>query len=237
MTQIEHYWYICFPRLPPPTTTTSSTSAAGATSSLTLRAPALNSSTTANQGASSSLSRRPPDSFDIRRHAIKTSAAPFEEGWRAEVRSYLTFCNSEQNGVEREADLMVWWPVSFRSLLQVAKANRVTRCLQANTHLFPTFALAARDVLAVPASSVPCERLFSSGKQVATDRRSCLGSDRFEELQVMKSAWKDSIFDFATWNSEEVEDISEFEELLIEDIAAVELDKELAGIPMVSLDL
>jgi hAT family C-terminal dimerisation region len=64
------------------------------------------------------------------------------------------------------------------------------------------------DVLPCQASSVPCEQLFSGSKQVATDRRARLGSEKFEELQIMKSAWRDKIADLASWNSNQAEEIS-----------------------------
>jgi len=87
--------------------------------------------------------------------------------------------------------------------------------------MYPTLAHIARDVCAVPASSVPCERLFSAGAEIATKRRSRLGSDRFEELQVMKHAWNPMLIDRARVNSNsvEVEDISleDFKELLQRD--------------------
>ena len=66
---------------------------------------------------------------------------------------------------------------------------------QINQHLYPTLARIALDVLPSQASSVPCERLFSNGKLIATDHRARLGSDRFEELQIVKSAWKDVVVD------------------------------------------
>jgi hypothetical protein len=55
---------------------------------------------------------------------------------------------------------------------------------------------------------VPCERLFSSAKQVADDRRSRLGSEKFEELQVMKSAWCNKITDLVAWNFGLTEEIN-----------------------------
>ena len=75
------------------------------------------------------------------------------------------------------------------------------------------------DVLASQASSVPCERLFSRSKQAATDRHASLGNDRFEELQVMKFAWKVELKDLAAWNLLQTEEIHlvEFEEMLIDD--------------------
>jgi hypothetical protein len=86
----------------------------------------------------------------------------------------------------------------------------------------------ALDILPVQASSVPCERLFSSSKQVVTECRAHLGSDRFEELLVMKSAWRGMIRDWAATNSAEVEevDLVEYEELLEEDVQARTWDDE-----------
>jgi hypothetical protein len=70
------------------------------------------------------------------------------------------------------------------------------------------------DVLPIPASSVPCERLFSAAKEIADDRRSRLGSKKFEELQIMKFAWRSNISNLAAWNSNEVEEIDEYSNLL-----------------------
>ena len=47
----------------------------------------------------------------------------------------------------------------------------------------------ALDVLPSQASSIPCERVFSGSKQIATDWRVCLGSAVFEELVIMGSTW------------------------------------------------
>jgi L-cysteine desulfidase len=84
------------------------------------------------------------------------------------------------------------------------------------------------DVCAIPASSVPCERLFSAGAEIATDRRSRLGSDKFEQLQVLKHAWRDSIVDMATANSSIIEQVKlqEFVELMLVDNAMVEWDQD-----------
>jgi hypothetical protein len=74
--------------------------------------------------------------------------------------------------------------------------------------LFPTLARIALDVLPAQASSVPCERMFSGSKQVATDRRACLGSIVFEELVIMKSAWGPDLYDMAAWNAADTTGIS-----------------------------
>jgi hAT family C-terminal dimerisation region len=75
------------------------------------------------------------------------------------------------------------------------------------------------DVLPIPASSVPCERLFSAAKEIADDRRSRLGSKKFEEMQIMKFAWNNDIPNLAAWNSNEVEEIdtTEYSTLLSDD--------------------
>ena len=86
----------------------------------------------------------------------------------------------------------------------------------------------ALDILPIQASSVPCEHLFLSSKQVATERRARLGSNRFEELLIMKSAWHGTTVDWAAINSAEVEevDLAEYEELLEADVQARTWDDE-----------
>lgn len=86
----------------------------------------------------------------------------------------------------------------------------------------------ALDVLLCQASSVPCERLFSSSKQVTTERRSHLGSDQLEQLLVMKSAWMDTVVDWAAINSTVVEEIemNDFTDLLQADDLPREWDEE-----------
>jgi hypothetical protein len=94
--------------------------------------------------------------------------------------------------------------------------------------LYPTLRRIAIDYLACQASSVPCERLFSGGGEVATKRRAQLGAARFEELQVLKFAWRNNVGDLATWNSVQVEDIDEMKEyrdLLVADVEQDEWDK------------
>jgi hypothetical protein len=72
----------------------------------------------------------------------------------------------------------------------------------------------ALDVLPSQASSVPCERVFSSSKLTATDRRARLKAEVFEQLQIVKGAWRAQIINLAQQNSEEPEEvIDEFEDL------------------------
>jgi hypothetical protein len=74
---------------------------------------------------------------------------------------------------------------------------------------------------------VPCERLFSASKQTADDRRASLGAKRFEELQLMKFAWRGKITDIASSNSDQVEmvDIDKYCEMLEHDVREYEFEK------------
>jgi len=59
---------------------------------------------------------------------------------------------------------------------------------QIHAKVYPTLAKIALDVLPAQASSVPCEQLFSGGKEIAVTRRAQLGADLFEQLQMLKFA-------------------------------------------------
>jgi hAT family C-terminal dimerisation region len=100
-----------------------------------------------------------------------------------------------------------------------------------HAQLYPTLARIALDVLPCQASSVPCERLFSASKQTADYRRASLGAKHFEELQVMKFAWRKNVNDLATWNSTQIEevDLDEYSEMLEAEDATVEFDNVLVG--------
>jgi hypothetical protein len=61
---------------------------------------------------------------------------------------------------------------------------------QKHEGIYPTLACIARDICAIPASSVPCERLFPAAAEIATDCHSRLGAVKFEYLQVLKHTWR-----------------------------------------------
>jgi hypothetical protein len=76
-------------------------------------------------------------------------------------------------------------------------------------------------------SSVPCEHVFSSSKLTATDRCARLKAEVFEQLQVVKAAWREQIVDLAKLNSEEMEEVTDkFEELFFADEELRRWDKE-----------
>ncbi|KAG6903295.1 hypothetical protein DXG01_000600, partial [Tephrocybe rancida] len=94
--------------------------------------------------------------------------------------------------------------------------------------MYPTFARMALDVLPCQASSVPCERIFSSSKLTATDHRARLGSEMFEKLQILKHIWRPELVDTARSNSDELNSISiaAYESLLAADSELDGWDKQ-----------
>lgn len=87
----------------------------------------------------------------------------------------------------------------------------------------------ALDYIPAQASSVAAEFLFSSSSQTADVRRTRIGSQLFEELQITKEQWKRDVVDFARLNDESVEtiDLTPYEDLLAEDVREALLDKYL----------
>lgn len=66
-------------------------------------------------------------------------------------------------------------------------------------------------VLAVPATSVPSERVFSSSAQTDTPRRNRLSPAMMEALQVLKFNHRNGVIDFTVGfidNAEELEAIT-----------------------------
>lgn len=115
--------------------------------------------------------------FDHHRLTLLASRAD-NEGWQTELRRYLKDVPSD---VMKDTDIVEWW--------------------QNNGSSYPTLCHIAIDYLACQASSVPCERLFSSGGEVAMKWHAQLGAGRFEELQVLKFAWRNNIGNLTAWNS------------------------------------
>ena len=102
-------------------------------------------------------------------------------------------------------------------------------CPKDHAQVYPTLARIALDILPSQASSVPCERLFSGTKQVATDRQSSLCPVVFEEVIITKSAWGHGLCDVVAWNAAQMEEITEFdfEQMLVDDSDQEEWDKSM----------
>lgn len=75
---------------------------------------------------------------------------------------------------------------------------------------------------------MPCERVFSSSKLTATDRRARLKAETFEQLQMLKAAWRAEVVDLSQLNSEIVEEVpdQEFEDLFLADEELMRWDQE-----------
>lgn len=56
----------------------------------------------------------------------------------------------------------------------------------------------ALDILPAQASTIPCEHIFSSSKEICTLRHSLLSSLMLEVLQVLKHIYKAKRLDFAS---------------------------------------
>ena len=136
-------------------------------------------------------------------------------GWKAELHRYL---GDRPCDVMRDTDIVEWWAVSVTA--SFACCVLIVIVFQNHTREYPTLTHITQDICAIPAMSVPCEHLFSAGAKIATDCHNHLGSDKFEQLQILKHMWRPNICDLATINSGEIKEvhIQEFKELLCWDV-------------------
>ena len=84
--------------------------------------------------------------------------------------------------------------------------------MQEHQHQYPRIFRLAMDIIPIQASSVACERVFSSGKQTMTPRRGRISAQLMEALQILKFAiQKEAPLKFSdmTWK----EELKEFERL------------------------
>ena len=144
------------------------------------------------------------------------------EDWQSELRVYLKVVAKD---VLPETDVVMWWQVRRSYTISTPYLTMT----QNHATEYPALARIALDYLPSQASSVPCERLFSATKQTAVDRRARLGAEKFEQLQVLKFAWRDDIPDLAAVNQDVEEELNlmQYDALYYEDITEAKLDIEL----------
>ena len=166
--------------------------------------------------------------FDHHRRSMVTqNIGSGGEGWATELHCYLDDLPSD---VTKDTNIIEWWAVSTNSLMFCMSLTIV----QNHTNSYLTLAQIAKDVCAVPATSVPCKRLFSGGGEIATDRQSRLGVDKFEHLQALKHSWRSNVIDRATINSQDVEvQLEELKELLAHESA---MEHELDTSDTITMD-
>ncbi|THH15387.1 hypothetical protein EUX98_g9474 [Antrodiella citrinella] len=96
-------------------------------------------------------------------------------GEEARARSWMLEIETE-----RGVDLVAFWHMYF----------------QFKETIYPALFRVAMDVLPAQASSVACERVFSSSKETCTLRRSRIGANLLEALQVLKFRYKQDGLNF-----------------------------------------
>ena len=166
--------------------------------------------------------------FDRHRRSMVTqNIGSGGEGWATKLHRYLDNLPSD---VTKDTNVIEWWAVSTNSLMFCMSLTIV----QNHTNSYLTLAQIAKDVCAVPATSVPCKCLFSGGGEIATDRQSWLGVDKFEHLQALKHSWRSNVIDRATINSQDVEvQLEELKELLAHESA---MEHELDTSDTITMD-
>ena len=82
---------------------------------------------------------------------------------------------------------------------------------------YPTLKCIARDYLAIQGSVTPSEHVFSSGGITGSACRSCLSTDTFEALQILKGAyWNGHVKAVDEASRHMVDDLSDNEDDVIE---------------------
>ncbi len=118
-----------------------------------------------------------------------------------EVDSYLAVPSRE------EYDSIAFWEVCY--IMNLIDTHLYD--LQANQNSFPTLFKLAVDILPIQASSVPCERVFSSSKETITARRNALSPQLVEALQLLKYATKQGRGMSFVEGLEETQELAELE--------------------------
>ncbi|KAI9512980.1 hypothetical protein F5148DRAFT_1279246 [Russula earlei] len=120
------------------------------------------------------------------------------------------------------------WALELRQYLK-DRLEDVTKSTNDHAILYPTLAWIALNILPHHASSVPCEWLFSASKQTADLHQAALGTKHFEELQILKFAWRASVPDNAAQNSAQIEEVElgEYCEILEAEDTSAEWDELL----------
>lgn len=91
-------------------------------------------------------------------------------------------------------DVKTPWELELNNYITSLRAPKDTNVLQwwkSNTYLYPTIAKMARDYLCIPATSVPCERIFFEAGNVITVKRCSLSKER-AIAQICINAWMKS---------------------------------------------
>jgi hAT family C-terminal dimerisation region len=103
--------------------------------------------------------------------------------------------------LSKHASILKFWEVG-RCCVMILQS--MLTALQNNCTTFPTLFAIAMDYIPVQASSVPCERVFSSSAETDTKRRNRISPMLMEALQTLKFHLKKEHLDFtAGWMTKE----------------------------------
>ncbi len=102
---------------------------------------------------------------------------------------------------KHEEGILKFWEVGWCCVMILWSMLTV---LQNNCTTFPTLFAIAMDYILVQASSVPCERVFSSSAETDMKRRNCINPMLMEALQMLKFHLKKKRLDFMVgWMTKE----------------------------------
>lgn len=122
-----------------------------------------------------------------------------DEEFEVELNNLLSESESEEEEVEEKEplkeeldkylQLQVSWPVKKANEEKTPRPDRSNWWKQ-NHKDFPILSKLARRFLAIPASSVPAERVFSVGGTLVSKKRSRLTPGHVEMLLFLNKNWK-----------------------------------------------
>lgn len=79
-------------------------------------------------------------------------------------------------------------PVRYRGNLTENQTEWILSWWNANKSQYKCMSLAAREILAIPASEVDCERLFSKGRDLLGVRRYAISGETMRIMMLLKGA-------------------------------------------------
>lgn len=100
----------------------------------------------------------------------------------------------DYDGIYATKEVVSTWEIELNAYIMSPRAQKEVNVLQwwkFNAHLYPTLAKMARDYLCIPATSVPCERVFSEAGNVISHKRCSLSKEK-AVAQICANMWMKS---------------------------------------------
>ncbi len=110
-------------------------------------------------------------------------------------KNLRTCCFDQKQSLTKPVPTLVNELDNYMALyIQIHDNDDILFFWKENEKSFPTLASIVRDLFVIPASNTIVERLFSSSKNIVTDRRTSLGAEKLNKLLFLKK----KLFYFAT---------------------------------------